>query len=54
VKASMLAALQNVRPSHLLDHGLWKTLGLEAAREVVEAGPPREAASLVPAALLVR
>jgi hypothetical protein len=29
----MLAALQNVRPSHLLDQRLWKHLGLEAARE---------------------
>jgi tRNA 2-thiocytidine biosynthesis protein TtcA len=27
-KAVMLAALQNVRPSHLLDARLWKTLGL--------------------------
>jgi tRNA 2-thiocytidine biosynthesis protein TtcA len=34
MKAVMLAALQNVRPSHLLDQGLWKSLGLEAAREV--------------------
>ncbi|MBX3190491.1 MAG: tRNA 2-thiocytidine(32) synthetase TtcA [Labilithrix sp.] len=33
IKAVMLAALQNVRPSHLLDKGLWKSLGLEAARE---------------------
>lgn len=32
-KAVMLAALQNVRPSHLLDRSLWATLGLEAARE---------------------
>ena len=32
-KAIMLAALQNVRPSHLLDRSLWATLGLEAARE---------------------
>jgi len=33
-KQVMLAATQNVRPSHLLDKGLWKTLGLESAKEV--------------------
>jgi tRNA 2-thiocytidine biosynthesis protein TtcA len=43
MKAVMLAALQNVRPSHLLDQGLWKSLGLEAARE--EAGEAFVAAS---------
>jgi tRNA 2-thiocytidine biosynthesis protein TtcA len=32
-KASMLAALQNVRPSHLLDQRLWRALGVGAARE---------------------
>ena len=32
-KQIMLAALQNVRASHLLDQRLWKALGLEAARE---------------------
>lgn len=32
-KAVMLAALQNVRPSHLLDRRLWKALGVQAARE---------------------
>jgi len=32
-KTIMLAALQNVRPSHLLDRDLWKTLGLAVARE---------------------
>jgi tRNA 2-thiocytidine biosynthesis protein TtcA len=36
-KAVMLAALQNVRPSHLLDGGLWQKLGLEVAREPAEA-----------------
>jgi tRNA 2-thiocytidine biosynthesis protein TtcA len=30
-KTIMLAALQNVRPSHLLDVGLWRTLGIAAA-----------------------
>jgi tRNA 2-thiocytidine biosynthesis protein TtcA len=33
MKQVMLAAVQNVRPSQLLDQGLWKALGLEAARE---------------------
>ncbi|KYF84179.1 tRNA 2-thiocytidine biosynthesis protein TtcA [Sorangium cellulosum] len=32
-RQNMLAALGNVRPSHLLDTGLWKRLGLEVARE---------------------
>ncbi len=34
-KAIMLAALSNVRPSHLVDKGLWQTLGLAVS-------PPRE------------
>ncbi len=33
IKQVMLAALQNVRASHLLDQRLWKSLQLEAARE---------------------
>jgi len=33
VRESMLAALANVRPSHLLDPGLWKKLDLQVARE---------------------
>jgi tRNA 2-thiocytidine biosynthesis protein TtcA len=32
-KTVMLAALQNVRPSQLLDQGLWRALGLRAAAE---------------------
>jgi tRNA 2-thiocytidine biosynthesis protein TtcA len=32
-KAVMLAALQNVRPSHLLDRRLWSALGVQGARE---------------------
>jgi tRNA 2-thiocytidine biosynthesis protein TtcA len=32
-RESMLAALGNVRPSHLFDKGLWAKLGLEVARE---------------------
>jgi tRNA 2-thiocytidine biosynthesis protein TtcA len=37
-KAVMLAALQNVRPSQLLDRRLWSTLGVHAAHEDEEAG----------------
>jgi tRNA 2-thiocytidine biosynthesis protein TtcA len=33
LRANALTALTNVRPSHLLDAGLWKKLGLEVARE---------------------
>ena len=32
-KQIMLAALRNVRPSHLLDRALWSKLGLQAARD---------------------
>ena len=32
-RQNMLAALSNVRPSHLLDSNLWHLLGLEVARE---------------------
>jgi len=32
-RRNMLAALANVRPSHLFDRGLWDKLGLEVARE---------------------
>ncbi len=32
-KQIMLAALQNVHPSHLLDRSLWSALGLTAAKE---------------------
>jgi len=32
-RASMLAALANVRPSHLLDSSLWRSLGLEVAQD---------------------
>jgi tRNA 2-thiocytidine biosynthesis protein TtcA len=33
-RRNMLAALGNVRPSHLFDKGLWQRLGLEVARDV--------------------
>jgi tRNA 2-thiocytidine biosynthesis protein TtcA len=51
-KASMLAALQNVRPSHLLDRGLWHVLGVHAASE--SDGSSRGAEGLVPEQRLVR
>lgn len=42
-KAIMLAALQNVRPSQLLDRDLWRALGVHAASDASEA--PGEAAA---------
>ena len=51
-KRVMLAALQNVRPSHLLDQSLWRSLGLRAATEPAEA--PHEAAPTVHEHRLVR
>jgi tRNA 2-thiocytidine biosynthesis protein TtcA len=48
-KAVMLAALQNVRPSHLLDQDLWRALGLRAARETPDAH-----AAAIPERRLVR
>jgi tRNA 2-thiocytidine biosynthesis protein TtcA len=42
-KTSMLAALRNVRPTHLLDRGLWQRLGLPLAPN--EAPADDEAAS---------
>ncbi|HEY2516284.1 MAG TPA: tRNA 2-thiocytidine(32) synthetase TtcA [Polyangiaceae bacterium] len=51
-KASMLAALQNVRPSHLLDRDLWQHLGLEAARDLGGGGAGE--AGLIGLARLVR
>jgi tRNA 2-thiocytidine biosynthesis protein TtcA len=37
VRQSMLAALGNVRPTHLFDKGLWARLGIHAATEPGEA-----------------
>jgi tRNA 2-thiocytidine biosynthesis protein TtcA len=49
IKSVMFAALQNVRPSHLLDKDLWRTLGLRAAEGSDEPALVR-AARLVQAA----
>ena len=40
-RANILAALGNVRPSHLLDASLWKKLGLEVAKDDEEKGVSR-------------
>jgi tRNA 2-thiocytidine biosynthesis protein TtcA len=53
-RRNMLAALGNVRPSHLFDKGLWKKLGLEVAREVEEAPSPAAGDILDPDRLLRR
>ncbi|MBK9261694.1 MAG: tRNA 2-thiocytidine(32) synthetase TtcA [Polyangiaceae bacterium] len=37
-RRNMLAALSNVRPSHLFDKGLWSKLGLEVAQEDESSG----------------
>jgi tRNA 2-thiocytidine biosynthesis protein TtcA len=50
-KTVMLAALQNVRPSHLLDKALWRSLGLAAAPDD-EAEADGAAAPLAPQRLL--
>jgi tRNA 2-thiocytidine biosynthesis protein TtcA len=50
VKTSVLAALQNVRPTHLLDQRLWRALGLRDAPDTEDS----EAARPVSAAQLVR
>jgi len=48
---NMLTALTNVRPSHLLDASLWRSLGLSVAPPEPEEGG---AAAPVPASSLVR
>lgn len=49
IKQVMLSAVSNVRPSHLLDRGLWSALGLAAAEE-----GGTEGGSFVPAERLFR
>jgi tRNA 2-thiocytidine biosynthesis protein TtcA len=54
-RQNMLAAMGNVRPSHLFDKGLWKRLGLAVASEAAapaELGADRDA--VIPAARLLR
>ncbi|MCC6554949.1 MAG: tRNA 2-thiocytidine(32) synthetase TtcA [Polyangiaceae bacterium] len=54
-RQNMLAALRNVRPSHLLDRGLWERLGLEVAREGAAAADVAEGApELIDAQHLLR
>jgi leucyl aminopeptidase len=55
-RANMLAALSNVRPSHLLDSSLWKTLGLRVAIDPSEGSNEAtlEASTPLPARSLVR
>ncbi|HEU4413105.1 MAG TPA: tRNA 2-thiocytidine(32) synthetase TtcA [Polyangiaceae bacterium] len=52
VRSNMLAALANVRPSHLLDASLWQKLGLRAAREEPEAPAASPSAPLDPGRLV--
>jgi tRNA 2-thiocytidine biosynthesis protein TtcA len=47
-RANMLAALANVRPSHLLDPDLWRSLGLEVAREEEHQDSLLSPQSLIP------
>jgi tRNA 2-thiocytidine biosynthesis protein TtcA len=53
-RRNMLAALGNVRPSHLLDKGLWKRLGLEIASPDTEGSPTGEQDDIIPPAALLR
>ncbi len=58
-RRNMLAALGNVRPSHLFDQGLWRRLGLEVARDTegtmgVDEGPAGDPAEVIDAARLLR
>jgi tRNA 2-thiocytidine biosynthesis protein TtcA len=53
-KAVMLAALQNVRPSHLLDRRLWDALGIHAASELARGEEASETTTLLPEQAIVR
>jgi tRNA 2-thiocytidine biosynthesis protein TtcA len=44
IRQSMIAALANVRPTHLLDAGLWQKLGLEVAADLDPDVPPERGA----------
>jgi len=51
-KTVMLSALQNVRPSHLLDQGLWRALGLAVASDEDAADGEASPTPLSPQRLL--
>jgi tRNA 2-thiocytidine biosynthesis protein TtcA len=54
-RQNMLAALGNVRPSHLFDKGLWKRLGLEVAVETESPGAfAEDPGEMIPASRLLR
>jgi len=54
-RQNMLAALGNVRPSHLFDKGLWKRLGLEVAVEQEGSGAfADDPGEMIPAERLLR
>jgi tRNA 2-thiocytidine biosynthesis protein TtcA len=55
-RRNMLAALGNVRPTHLLDKGLWKRLGLSVAgaREGEDEGGPSAGDEILDPARLLR
>ena len=54
-RQNMLAALGNVRPSHLFDKGLWTRLGLEVAVEHENPGAfSEDPGEVIPAARLLR
>jgi tRNA 2-thiocytidine biosynthesis protein TtcA len=54
VRRNMLAALGNVRPTHLFDRGLWSRLGIDFATDAAD-GPAQVAEDdLVPTSSLVR
>jgi tRNA 2-thiocytidine biosynthesis protein TtcA len=53
-RQNMLAALGNVRPSHLFDKGLWKRLGLEVAVESDSSASVEDAGEMIPAERLLR
>ncbi len=52
IKQVMLAALQNVRPTHLLDQGLWRALGLPVAFADDDGGGLERPASISPERLV--
>jgi len=54
IKQVMLAALQNVRPTHLLDQGLWRALGLPVAFADDDDGGGLERAAGISPERLVR